>query len=50
MMRILRQRYESDELLHLRYLNPQMKLSFEDPNYLKYLEKGFEGEKNLMEF
>jgi hypothetical protein len=48
-MRILKQRYESDELLYLRYLNPRMKLSFDDVNYLKYLEKGFEGEKKFDE-
>jgi hypothetical protein len=49
MMRVLKQRYESDELLYLRYLNPRMKLSFEDLSYLKYLEKGFEGEKKFDE-
>lgn len=48
-MKILKQRYESEELLYLRYLNPRMKLSFEDINYLKYLEKGFEGEKKFDE-
>jgi hypothetical protein len=48
-MRILKQRYESDELLYLRYLNPRMKLSFDDLSYLRYLEKGFEGEKKFDE-
>jgi hypothetical protein len=48
-MRILKQRHESDELLYLRYLNPRMKLSLDDVNYLKYLEKGFEGEKKFDE-
>jgi hypothetical protein len=46
-MRVLKQRYESDELLYLRYLNPRMKLSLDDINYLKYLGKGLEGEKKF---
>jgi hypothetical protein len=49
MMKILKERFESDELLYLKYLNPRMKLSVDDLNYLKYLEKGFEGEKNFDE-
>jgi hypothetical protein len=48
-MRILKQRHESEELLYLRYLNPRMKLSNDDVNYLKHLEKGFEGEKKFDE-
>jgi hypothetical protein len=43
-MEIIKTRHEPEELKYLRYLNSRMRLSSDDTNYLKYLEKGFEGE------
>jgi hypothetical protein len=48
-MEIIKTRHEPEELMYLRYLNSRMKLSLDDINYLKYLEKGYEGEKKFDE-
>jgi hypothetical protein len=42
---IIKQRYESLELLVYRILNQRMDLTPNQKNYYDHLEKGFEGEK-----
>jgi len=41
---LLKERFESEELLALRHLNTRMDLSQKEKFYYQNLEKGFEGE------